>query len=84
MRDGLMIHLIGLTESEATGSLAEHGEQTHCMTADCEAPSVMMLIFKKPGSAWGQNVTSTAACSRHRKELEQIISRVTRGVHGEA
>lgn len=71
------IHTIGLTEEEANASLDEHGEMRKCASKGCPKASVMMLIIKKPGSGWGENISSTAACAACASGLERIIAKTS-------
>lgn len=70
-------HLIGLTEDEARASIAEHGDPSHCSFKGCrETQLAIILIIKKPGSGWGENISSACACQEHAAGLQQILDEV--------
>lgn len=74
----MIYHLIGLTEAEAHASIDEHGDPETCFWKGCDQPAVVAIIGKKPGSGWGQNLATTAACTGHKPELIRILKKVTR------
>lgn len=63
--EGLTLHLIGVTQSEAIASLNNWGEPKVCAYDDCSAKPTMLFVFKKAGSAWGRNVRVVASCKEH-------------------
>jgi hypothetical protein len=73
----MIIHLVGVTEEEAQASLDEHGEVETCSWKKCSEPTETMLIVKKPGNDWGQNIGSMGACATHRQELETLVKKIT-------
>lgn len=80
-QENLRIHTIGLTEEEANASLDEHGEIDQCSLRGCSGSSVIMLIVKKPGSGWGENISSLAGCSVHLPRIEAMILKMSIPIH---
>jgi hypothetical protein len=73
----MIIHLIGLTQEEAEASIDYHGEIGVCSRQDCHESTEAMLLFKRPGSPWLQDIIATAACTAHHSDLKAMINEVS-------
>lgn len=69
----LTIHAIGMTEDEADASLDHHGEPQEYSFRGCDrTPPSTLLLFKRPGASWGQDIKMVAACPTHADELDSF------------
>jgi hypothetical protein len=75
--EGVIIHLVGPTEEEANASMDEYGDPDTCSQGACSESAVVALIIKKPGSGWGQDIHTAAACEEHKPELLAVLKDIT-------
>lgn len=63
-------YLLGLSQKEANASLNEHGEPFFCsVKGGCTGHASCVVLIKRPGAAWGQDISSISACDDHAEAL---------------
>lgn len=58
-----------IAKDEADASLAIHGDARVCGVRGCHAQPIVTILFKKPGSAWGEDISRMGCCLVHEDEI---------------
>lgn len=64
----MKVHLFNVSQDEAETSLEHHGDPV-CGSRNCGAEAVLAVLIKPPNAKWGQQISCSAACAKHRAEI---------------